>query len=114
MLASKGRMERDTSMDREDRSQLHAMLRVLRRRGWVLVLTVGLLTGAAVGLSVAQQKEYSASASLLFRDPELDQKLFGSTSLSSSTDPQREAATNVTLVSLEVVAERTARALGGV
>lgn len=71
--------------------------------------------GAAVlALSLSQQTQYTATASLLFRDPQLDQKLFGSTFLAPSTDPDREAATNVRLVSLDVVADRTQRRLSGV
>lgn len=64
-----------------------------------------------VAFSLSQEEQYSASASLLFRDPQLDQKLFGSTFLAPSTDPNREAATNVELVSLDVVGERTERLL---
>src|SRR5207248_3878073 len=60
---------------------------------------------------VSQSKEYSASASLLFRNPGFDQQLIGAPVLPTA-DPQREAATNLRLVSLEVVAARTARRLG--
>jgi len=72
-----------------------------------------MVPAAAVALSLFQESEYSASARLLFRDPALDQKLFGSTVFQPSTDPDREAATNIGLVSLEVVAGRTSRALDG-
>jgi len=70
-----------------------------------------MVPGATVAFALLQQKEYTASARLLFRDPALDQKLFGSTVFQPSTDPAREAATNVALVSLEVVAARTSRTL---
>lgn len=63
----------------------------------------------AFGLSKSQTNEYTASASLLFRDAGFDQKLFGAQTFERSTDPDREAATNVQLVSLDTVAERTAR-----
>jgi capsular exopolysaccharide synthesis family protein len=69
--------------------------------------------GSSLALSLSQQREYSATAGLLFRDPGLDQKLFGTTFLAQSRDPTREAATNVKLVSLDVVAERTARLVRG-
>src|SRR5437588_993091 len=96
---------------RDDHSGPVMALRVLRRR-LVFVVGCALLAGAvALGFSLTQQKEYSASASLLFRDPQFDQKLFGSTVFAPTSDPTREAATNVRLVSLEVVAARTARAL---
>lgn len=87
-------------------------LAVLRRRAPILAICLLLTPAAAYAFSASRQKEYSSSASLLFRDPQFDQKLFGSTALPPSTDPDREAATNVRLVSLEAVAGRTARALG--
>jgi len=65
----------------------------------------------AFAVSLSQPKKYSASASLLFRDPGFDQKLFGSSVLPASTDPTREAETNLRLVSLEVVAHRAAARL---
>ena len=85
---------------------------VLRRRGLTLAICLLLTPAAVYAVSASRQEEYSSSASLLFRDPQFDQKLFGSTALPPSTDPDREAATNVKLVSLEAVAGRTARALG--
>jgi succinoglycan biosynthesis transport protein ExoP len=87
-------------------------LEVLRRRMGVMLLCAVLVPAAALAVSLTQEKEYTASASLLFRDPEFDEKVFGGTSLAPSQDPDREAATNVRLVSLEVVADRAARALG--
>lgn len=88
------------------------LLAALRRRVWVIALVFVVVTGATIGLSLLQEKQYSASASLLFRDPQLDQKLFGSTFLEESSDPAREAATNVSLVSLDAVAAKTAGELG--
>src|SRR4051812_10268783 len=94
-------------------SDLEGILKVLRRRSWLVALTFLLVAGSALGLSLSQQKQYSATASLLFRDPGFDQKLFGASALPPSTDPAREAATNVQLVSLRTVADRTARRLNG-
>src|SRR4051794_18204951 len=90
-----------------------ALVRTLRRRIVVLVACLVVVPGAAFVYSITQQKQYSATASLLFRDPQLDQKLFGSTVFAPSTDPAREAATNAKLASLEVVAARTSKALHG-
>jgi capsular exopolysaccharide synthesis family protein len=78
-----------------------------------MLLCIVLVPALAVGLSLTQQKKYTASASLLFRDPGFDQKVFGSTAFAPSSDPNREAATNVRLVSLDVVAARAAKTLGG-
>jgi succinoglycan biosynthesis transport protein ExoP len=77
-----------------------------------IILLAGLLTtAAAVGFSLAQPRQYEASASLLFRDPALDQKLFGSSLNAPSDSPERAAQTNLELVSLDVVAARTAKRL---
>lgn len=73
----------------------------------MIALVFVLVTGALVAFFLLQEKQYSASATLLFRDPQLDQKLFGSTFLEESGDPSREAATNVGLVSLHAVAVET-------
>src|SRR3954452_1471854 len=90
-----------------------AFVRTLRRRIVVLVACLVVVPGAAFVYSITQQKQYSATASLLLRDPQLDQKLFGSTVFAPSSDPAREAATNAKLASLDVGAGRTSKALGG-
>jgi capsular exopolysaccharide synthesis family protein len=95
-----------------DTIDLRWMLAALRRRRLVIAACTLIAAATALGLSLLQDERYSASASLLFRDPGLDQKLFGSTYLPPSRDPDREAATNVELVSLRVVSERAARRLG--
>jgi polysaccharide biosynthesis transport protein len=94
-------------------SSAHGLLLALRRRWPVVLLLVLLTPGIAIALSLSKEKQYEASASLLFRDPQLDQKLFGATVFAPSNDPAREAATNVKLVSLEVVSARTSRKLAG-
>jgi polysaccharide biosynthesis transport protein len=86
---------------------------VRRRLGLILACGV-LAAAAALIISLTKDERYEATASLLFRDPQFDQKLFGSSFLPGSGDPQRAAATNIELVSLDVVAARAARALGGV
>jgi capsular exopolysaccharide synthesis family protein len=96
----------------EERLDVRALLTVIRRRIAVIVLCTALVSGAALALSLLQEKEYTATATLLFRDPQLDQKLFGSSFVDSTSDAQREAATNLKLVSLDIVAARTARAIG--
>ena len=69
--------------------------------------------GAAVAFSLSQEKRYSASASLLFRDPGFDQTFLGAPFFRPTVDSAREAATNLKLVSLRIVADRTARTVGG-
>jgi capsular exopolysaccharide synthesis family protein len=68
--------------------------------------------GSALGFSLLQEQQYTAKASLLFRDPGFDQRLFGAPAIPAAPDADRQAATNVRLVSLDVVADRTAEDLG--
>jgi succinoglycan biosynthesis transport protein ExoP len=98
--------------ERQESSRIGATLGPLRRRPWVVLACTLLVLAAAYGVSRLQEKQYTATASLFFRDPGFDQKLFGSTFVEPSPDPVRQAATDVKLVSLRVVAERTAAALG--
>ena len=99
--------------DRDQTLSLSTVLVVLRRRLPIVLICLIGVPASALAFSLLQEKQYTSEASLLFRDPGLDQKLFGSTFLQPSRDPNREAATNIKLVSLEAVAERTARALPG-
>ena len=102
-----------SNTDRQDRPGYVTLLTAIRRRMGIVLLCIVALPAATLALSFSEQKEYSATASLLFRDPQFDQKLFGAGVVAASTDPNREAATNVQLVSLEVVAARTAQAFRG-
>lgn len=88
-----------------------AVLRTLRRRWGVVLMCCILVPASAFAFSVTREKQYTASASLLFRDPGFDQKLFGSQVFQPSSDPAREAVTNLKLASLHVVAKRTAKRL---
>jgi capsular exopolysaccharide synthesis family protein len=99
--------------DGDRQSDLEKILVVLRRRAWLILLCAVVAGGAAFGFSKLQQKEYSASASLLFRNPGFAEDLFGSTSPGFSNDPTREAATNEKLVGLAVVGARAAKFLPG-
>ncbi len=99
--------------DQDQALSLRTVLTVLRRRSLIVLLCLVGVPAAALAVSLLQEQQYTAEASLLFRDPALDQKLFGSTFQESRPDPAREAATNIQLISLAEVAARTARALGG-
>src|SRR6476620_4128858 len=59
-----------------EKSDLGGVIAVLRRRAGLIVLCVVIATVGAVGFSLAQEKEYSASASLLFRNPGFAESLF--------------------------------------
>ena len=74
---------------------------LIARRNWILLLVCFLVVpGAALVYSLAQTPEYTASASLLFTEKN-----------TSQFDPERAAATNLQLVSLDQVAARTADTL---
>jgi len=90
---------------------LHTLLTALRRRAAILVIVVIALPAGALGYSLVAQKQYTATAKLLFRDPGFDQKLLGGQALAPSADTAREAATNLGLVSLDTVAGRAADAI---
>lgn len=71
------------------------------RRNWILLLVCFLVVPcAALAYSLAQTPEYTAKASLLFTEKN-----------TSQFDPERAAATNLQLVSVDQVAAQTAGAL---
>jgi receptor protein-tyrosine kinase len=86
--------------------------RALARRWKVIVLCVVLAAGAAGLLSAAQEKEYVATATLLFRDPGFDSTLFGGISFNGDA-PERTAATNIALINSPEIARRAERSLAG-
>jgi polysaccharide biosynthesis transport protein len=73
---------------------------LVRRRFLAILIPTLLVPGAALALTLQQEKEYEASTSLLFRDSG-----FGSTALASA-DPDREAATNLRLLQLDTLKRR--------
>jgi receptor protein-tyrosine kinase len=93
-------------------TDIERFLRILRRRKLVILLTFLGVTGAALALSLSKEKQYTASSSLLFRDPAIDRTLF-KTYPPPNVDTATEAATNERLVKLPAVAQRTAKRLGG-
>src|SRR4051812_32740613 len=88
------------------------VLGVLRRRFAVIVLTVAVAAVAAYLISSRQPEEYRATATLLFRDSNVSQLVTGVATGTGGT-PERNAATNLGLISLNSVAERAAARLGG-
>ncbi|HEX2096858.1 MAG TPA: Wzz/FepE/Etk N-terminal domain-containing protein [Solirubrobacterales bacterium] len=84
---------------------LEQLLRVVRRRKWIVLQAVVAVPLLAFVFSISQEKEYTAEATLLFRQaPVLEET-------STVIDPNRVAATNGELVGLPVVAERAAEEL---
>jgi polysaccharide biosynthesis transport protein len=94
-----------------DRDRPRAIL-ALRRMWWVIVVVAVISAGGAYLLGKRKPMEYSATASLLFRDSQLDQWLFGVKAFNnSSADPNREPATNEALAEMPTVAARVAQQL---
>lgn len=89
-------------MKNDEASLVEQALRIARRRKWVILQATIAVPLIALLFSLSQTKEYTATATLLFRQPP--------SALAESTipDPTREAATNGELVSLPVVAEKAA------
>jgi len=91
---------------------LREFFAAMRRRAAIVVIAIVALPAGALAYSLGAEKQYTATAKLLFRDPGFDQKtLGGGSALSPSADPAREAATNIGLVSLDTVADRAANVI---
>jgi polysaccharide biosynthesis transport protein len=97
-----------SSNTHHERPVVERVLSIARRNLLLLVICLVTVPAVALGYSLLQNKEYTASASLLFGSQSLESRLLG---IESNTDPQREAATNVKLVSVAQVAVRTSKAL---
>ncbi|HWH95422.1 MAG TPA: Wzz/FepE/Etk N-terminal domain-containing protein [Baekduia sp.] len=95
-----------------DGGDLRILLAMLGRRAWVIVLAVVVGVAAALVLSSTQTKRYESTAKLLFRPTLLDYAVSGVTLQSPNRDQQREADTNLGLLSLEQVRQRAAARLG--
>lgn len=93
-------------MDNEE-GFLERGFRTLRRRKWVILQATIAVPLIALVFSLLQTKEYTATATLLFRQTPTT---LGSTA--PAVDPVREAATNGELVALPVIATEAAEALG--
>jgi capsular exopolysaccharide synthesis family protein len=99
-------------MSDHSRIDFWTFLFILRQR-WALILGCGLVAAVlAFGVSLLLPERYNASADLLFANSNLDAAVLGSSTDESQTAPERVAATNLELASLQVVAENTRRRLG--
>src|ERR1700677_860967 len=96
-------------MDTEQANlSIEQLLGVLRRRvGWILLCFV-LVAAAAYGFSRHQTKKYTATASLVFNNNQLSQQVAGLQAVSSGGNQQAQQNTNLKLVELGDMAEKTA------
>jgi tyrosine-protein kinase len=86
-------------------------LRALRRRWRLILLTVLVATGTAVGVSLSSEKKYDASAELLFRQDEGTSAQDVGAPRPTSSDREREITTEAALIKLDSIAERVRRRL---
>jgi capsular exopolysaccharide synthesis family protein len=99
-------------MDTEQTNlSLEQVLGVLRRRAPWILLCFALVAGAAYGFSKHQTKKYTATASLVFSNNQLSQQVAG-LAVANSNNQQAEQNTNLKLVQLGDMAEKTAIGLG--
>jgi capsular exopolysaccharide synthesis family protein len=87
-------------------------LGVVRRRGLWIVLCFVLVTGAAYGFSKRQTKKYTATASLVFNNSQVNQQAAGLQAINGGGSQVPQQQTNVKLVELGDMAEKTAAYLG--
>lgn len=100
-------MSKDPQVNTE--GVLEQLLRIVRRRKLVVLQALVAVPLLALLFSLSQENQYTASATLLFR-----QAPSGVTEGEDVIDPTREAATNGQLVGLPVVASKAAESLDGV
>jgi capsular exopolysaccharide synthesis family protein len=81
-----------------EESDLSLIAQAIRRRIWVVALCLGVAVLAALALTAAAEKRYAATTALLVRT-------------STAVEPQRAVDTNLQLLSLPVIAERTSKRL---
>lgn len=76
-----------------DESDISRVLRVIRRRLWIVALCLVIATGVAVLLTVRAEDRYESTSGLL---------------VTGGTEPQRNAETNLQLLSLPAISSRAA------
>src|SRR5271155_3069412 len=94
-----------------DGGDLSALLGVLKRRLWLVVVAVVVAALAAYGYAKLQPKAYSAQAQLLFQPLYLDAQLTGLPLELPSSDPTKEGGTDVGLVQIPQVRDLASQRL---
>jgi capsular exopolysaccharide synthesis family protein len=85
---------------------LGELLIALRRRALLIALVVAAAAGLGYGLSQLQEERYEATVELLFRETNPAERIVEGTPIDQRDEPQRIAATNVALASLDTVVIR--------
>jgi receptor protein-tyrosine kinase len=89
---------------------LETLVRLVKTRWWIILSSLIIVPAVALAFSLLQDKQYTATANLLFR--ETAGRLPDATD-NNIVDPARVAATNEELVSLPVIADLASRRLNG-
>lgn len=100
----------DGAWEPHEEGLVEQLLRIVRRRWWIVAQAVVVVVIAALAYSLQQQKEYTASATLLF----VNSGQSNDSQQALSTDPMRVAATNGALVRLPEVSTFAARTVSGI
>lgn len=94
------------------RSSLSQVLRTIAARWWVFALCLIIGAGALYGISSRKEKQYEATATLLFGAPSVNLTgVLNAGASNTSSDPQRDQGTTLTLVTSRAVAARVQRRL---
>lgn len=92
--------------------ELQDYIRVLKRRKWIVIQALVVVTAAAILAAVLQTPIYSASAILLVKEQDIGSSMFGNIIPGLSLQAERGLQTQVDLIKLRPVAERVVRRLG--
>jgi receptor protein-tyrosine kinase len=98
-----------TDYDPSEPPAIKRFLGIARRNRWLLLICFLAVPAAALAYSLQQTKQYTATASLVFRTSGIENSLFQFST--ANPNPERETTTNLQLVSVQQVAERTVKAL---
>src|SRR3954466_10356981 len=91
-------------------SPLFNGLRVLRERWWIVLGVPAICVILALGHALTTDKQYEDGSKLLMRESSFGRARVGVPELNNS-DPERQAATNLSLITSNAVARRVARSL---
>lgn len=98
--------------DQQEPTQLLDYLRAVRRRWRTVAALTLLVTAAAVGFSLASEKQYDATVELLLQSQEPVDELLDINRNPAASDPERELNTEVELIKVGPAAAAARRQLG--
>jgi succinoglycan biosynthesis transport protein ExoP len=102
-----------TATPEADAVTLHDYLRVVRRRKWVVLQAVLIVTLVAVVFSLHQQKRYEASADVLLNSENLATTVPGAPQSGLSQEPERITQTQAQVARMPEVVQNALRAVSG-